>query len=57
MILEFVYRWLYKFKEMVIEENVLLKIRVEIDVIIDLFKVSGVIFFYFININSIFIYG
>lgn len=30
---------------MVIEENVLLKIRVEIDVIIDLFKVSGVIFF------------
>lgn len=44
MILEFVYRWLYKFKEMVIEENVLLKIRVEIDVIIDLFKVSGVIF-------------
>lgn len=30
---------------MVIEKNVLLKIRVEIDVIIDLFKVSGVIFF------------
>lgn len=49
MILDFVYRKLQKFKELVREENVLFKISVEIDEVIDLLKVCMIVvcIFYF----------
>lgn len=57
MILDFVYRKLQKFKELVREENVLFKISVEIDEVIDLLKVCMIVvcIFYFKFYGLIFV--
>lgn len=57
MILDFVYRKLQKFKELVREENVLFKISVEIGEVIDLLKVCMIVvcIFYFKFYGLIFV--